>query len=84
MTLYIAGASLFTDELVKPFFSLVGSHLVEPWRNGPYMDSVGVPLAYLIVVVMLGLPQLAFALIGGFLARRAQDPQHSKLIGRGP
>src|SRR4051794_35774045 len=34
LALYIAGVSLFTEELVRPFFDLVLKQLIEPLRNG--------------------------------------------------
>jgi len=66
LALYIAGVSLFTEELVRPFLRLVLKHLLEPIRYRPYLNILGFP--YLIMIATLILPQLAFALIGGFLS----------------
>ena len=68
LALYIAGVSLFTEELVRPFLRLVLKHLLEPIRFRPYLNILGFP--YLIMIATLILPQLAFALIGGLLSRR--------------
>jgi hypothetical protein len=69
LALYIAGASLFTEELVTPFFELVTQHLVVPLRNGPYITTASVLIPCIVVITILILPQLAFALTGGLLFR---------------
>ena len=68
LALYIAGVSLFTEELVRPFLRMVLKQLLEPIRYRPYLNILGFP--YLIMIATLILPQLAFALIGGFLSRQ--------------
>jgi hypothetical protein len=67
LALYIAGASLFTEELVTPFFELVTQHLVVPLRNGPYITTDSLLIPCIVVIAILILPQLAFALTGGLL-----------------
>ena len=67
---YVALARLFPGPR-GPVYSYV-SILLDPivaniGRERPF---VFIPIASSVVVVMLGLPQLAFALIGGFLSRR--------------
>ena len=70
LALFIAGASLFTEELVTPFFELVRQHLVEPLKDGPYLTTASLVIPCIVVIAILSLPQLAFALIGSFLFRR--------------
>src|SRR5271170_4739864 len=41
LALYIAGVSLFTEELVRPFLRLVLEHLLEPIRFRPYLNILG-------------------------------------------
>ena len=69
LALYIAGASLFTEELVMPFFDLVRQHLVKPLMNGPYFTTASHVIPCIVVIAILILPQLVFAMIGGSLFR---------------
>ena len=55
---------------------------------GPVSNTIGqnwpvvhIPIFYSVAVVMLALPQMTFALIGGFLFRKFKISEHSKLIG---
>jgi hypothetical protein len=65
--LYIALA-VFSRQAVIPYLELS----LQPIRETISQDWTVVLIAtiYSAAVVMLGLPQLAFALVGGFLARR--------------
>jgi hypothetical protein len=68
LALYVAGVSCFTYEELEPYFELVNGLLRRSF--GPYITTVYVLTAYSIFAMLLVLPQLAFALIGGFLFRR--------------
>jgi hypothetical protein len=66
-----------TCAVLDSSYEPIGSYLT-PWlelmdkligRNQPFLF---VPIACLGMVVMLGLPQLVFALIGGFLSRKCR------------
>ena len=68
---YIVSASLFAKELVIPYLRLVHTPFVS------YIDALArtsiqcyFVIYYLILAVLLGLPLLAVALIGGFFFRR--------------
>jgi hypothetical protein len=68
LAFYVAAASLYPSELVMPyllvFLSPLASAVGEP-------RSVGLILVFIfIAVVLLGLPQLVFALLGGLLCRK--------------
>ena len=69
LAFYIAAASLFTEELARPLFDLIVNHLFASLRNGPYLNNVGHLIGYSATIAILALPQLAIALIGGFLFR---------------
>jgi uncharacterized protein YggT (Ycf19 family) len=70
LAFYVALVSFFPDS-----YEPIGSYLallVEPMekfigRNRPF---ILIPIAYFVAIIMLGWPQVAFALIGGFLSRR--------------
>jgi hypothetical protein len=66
---YIAGASLFTEKLVMPFFYLVIEHLEKPLMNGPHITPASQLIPCIVVIAILILPQLVFAMIGGSLFR---------------
>lgn len=69
LALYIALAILFTDALVQSYLELA----IKPVRETLARTGWTTPrllVAYFIVSLWATLPQLAFALIGGFLARR--------------
>jgi hypothetical protein len=63
LVLYLALVSFFAEGSVMPYLYLVLK---------PLAQTIGlhIPVFYAITAVMLGLPQLAFALIGGILSRR--------------
>jgi hypothetical protein len=68
LTLYIAMAILFTDELGQSYLELA----IEPLRatiGRRGWTTSRLLIAYFIVSLWACLPQLAFALIGGFLSR---------------
>ncbi len=67
--LYVAGVTAFTKELI-PVFEKAVRPLVDLLRDGPYMSTANLFVAYTIIAVLLSLPQLAFAAIGGFLTHR--------------
>jgi hypothetical protein len=69
LAFYIAGVSLLTEELVRPLFDLLVKHLFATLWNGPYRNNVGHLIGYSVTIALLALPQVAFALIGGFLFR---------------
>ena len=70
LAVYIVLAIWFGEETVGPFASL----FIEPFANiiGRDSEMIFVPIACSIGVVVLGLPQVAFALIGGVLSRKYQ------------
>jgi hypothetical protein len=69
LALYVALA-VFSPQTVIPYLELS----LEPIRSTIGLDRTIVLNAtiYSVVVVMLGWPQVAFALIGGFLSRRVK------------
>jgi hypothetical protein len=71
---YAVSASLFAKELVIPYIRLL--HMPFMLNIDNYMRMSRQPYFvsyYLILAVLLGLPLLAFALIGGFFCRRLAD-----------
>ena len=68
LAFYVTGAILFTEESVMPYLNLVLKPLAR--AIGPILSIGDILVLASVAVVMLGLPQLAFALIGGFLFRR--------------
>src|SRR4051812_42624100 len=68
LVFYVALVSYFSHQVV-------GTYLA-PWATpieqfiGRHRPYVLIPILFTITVVMLGLPQMAFALIGGLLSRR--------------
>jgi hypothetical protein len=69
LAFYIAGVILLTEELVRPLFDLIVKHLFTALWNGPYRNNVGHLIGYSVIIAILALPQVTFALIGGFLFR---------------
>ena len=69
LALYVSGASFFPEELVIPLMDHIGRPLVEILRDGPYLYRSGYIVLNLVLAVVTALPQLAFALVGGFLFR---------------
>jgi hypothetical protein len=65
LALYVAGAWFFTESLLMPYLDLG----IGPVSRtiGPNWPVVYIPLRYSLAVVMLALPQITFALLGGFL-----------------
>jgi hypothetical protein len=72
LALYIAGVILLTEELVRPLFDLTVKHLFTGLWNGPYRNNVGHLIGYSVTIAILAIPQVAFALIGGFLFRYSE------------
>jgi hypothetical protein len=74
LAFYVALVSFSPDsyEPIGSYLALVESVLVEPMEKfiGRARPFILVPIAYFVAVIMLGWPQVAFALIGGFLSRR--------------
>jgi len=66
---YIAGASLYAEELVRPFVELVISPLADVLRVGPYITTSSLIIIYATLAVILSLPLVVIALVGGFLFR---------------
>lgn len=80
LALYIVAASCVTYEGLRPYLDLV----LDPLRKsfGPSPTIVYAAVVYLTFAVILVLPQMAFALMGGLLfgrfgtaERRDQDPR---------
>jgi hypothetical protein len=69
LALYVAGVSLLTEELARLLFDLIVKHLFTTLWNGPYRNYVGHLIGYSVMIAVLALPQVAFALIGGFVFR---------------
>ena len=67
---YIALALLFPGPSgpIRPYVAIVLDPIVAPMRLTHTLSSV--LIIWLVVLFMLGWPQVAFALIGGFLSRR--------------
>jgi len=68
LAFYVVLASFFRVEVVVPYLSL----LLDPIRDTIAMDRpfVLIPVLFSAGVVLLGWPQLALALLGGFLFDR--------------
>jgi hypothetical protein len=68
LALYVASVSSFGEEVVIAYLRL----LLDPLEKilGRYPLGVLVATLCSVAVVMLSLPQVAFALIGGFLSRK--------------
>jgi hypothetical protein len=75
LALYIAGVSCSTNEVLRPYLDLVHGPLRKFF--GPYITTVYTLAVYSIFVMILVLPQVAFALIGGFLFRRFRDDRET-------
>jgi hypothetical protein len=69
LALYIAGVTVFTKELI-PVFERAVRPLADFLRDGPIISRVNLFVACTIIAVVLSLPQLAFAAVGGFLTQR--------------
>jgi hypothetical protein len=69
LALYIVGVVFLIEDLVRPLFNLIVKHLFTTLSNGPYRNNVGHLIGYSVTIAILALPQVAFALIGGFLFR---------------
>jgi hypothetical protein len=70
LVLFVVGAIFFTEELVMSYLALFLRHIVKFIGQRP--PEVLIPILFSGAIIMLGLPQLAFALLGGFLSRRYQ------------
>jgi hypothetical protein len=67
LALYVAVASYFFNEVVNPYLVL----FLDPIANIIGQDQMlKIPTLCAYAVILLGWPQLAFALIGGLLSRR--------------
>ena len=80
LAVYIAAVSRVTYEQLRPYLDLVLEPLKKSFGPSPALARSAV--VYLIFAVMLVLPQMAFALIGGLIfrkfravERRDQDPR---------
>jgi hypothetical protein len=69
LALYVVSTISFRDRVVEPYLNLF--QFLDPILEGiGGTPVVSVPIRIFIFSVILVLPQLAFALIGGFLSRR--------------
>jgi hypothetical protein len=68
LALYVAGAILFYDEFVMSYLVLFLRPIVTVIGQRP--PVVLIPIYFSCAIIMFGLPQLAFALLGGFLSRK--------------
>lgn len=68
LVLYVVLASCFRAEVVNPYLVLFFDPIVR--IIGQDRPIIYIPIAYSTCVVTLGLPQVAFALMGGFLSHR--------------
>ena len=68
LALYIVGVSLYQEKFVTRYFDLFISPYVRTF--GPSLTSVYIVVLYSITVVMLVLPQVAFALVGGLVSHK--------------
>jgi hypothetical protein len=68
LAVFVAGAIFFTEELVMSYLALVLRSMVTIIGQRP--PVVLIPIWFSCAIIMLGLPQVAFALVGGFLSRR--------------
>jgi hypothetical protein len=68
LALYLSLARFFPDETLMPYLSLS----IKPMEKSILRDYplVFIMITWFIVVVTLGLPQVGFAFIGGFLSRK--------------
>ncbi len=67
LALYVAGAIIFTEELVIPYLHLALNPLARAIGIGRSLSTRDVLAIVSVAGVMLTLPQVAFALIGGFI-----------------
>jgi hypothetical protein len=68
LALYVAGAIFFFDELVMSYLASFLRPIATVIGQRPRV--VLIPIFFSSAIIMLGLPQLAFALLGGFLFRK--------------
>jgi hypothetical protein len=68
LALYVVLASCLRDETVIPYLNLALDPLIEN-IIGRFPLFVFIPIAYSVATVLLALPQMVLALIGGFLSR---------------
>ncbi len=68
LVLYVAGACLFSEQLLMSYLYLVVWPVTSLIGRNPLM--VHIPIAYITAVFLLALPQVTFALIGAFLFRK--------------
>jgi hypothetical protein len=69
LALYVTAVSLYTEELVPPFLDFL-EPLVVTLRDGTTLGTSGVLIVESAVALILLLPQVGFALAGGFLLRK--------------
>jgi hypothetical protein len=67
LVLYVAGACLFSEQLLMSYLYLVVWPVTRLIGQSRF---VNIPIVYLIAVFMLAMPQVTFALIGAFLFRK--------------
>jgi hypothetical protein len=70
LALYVVGAIFFTEELVMPYVNLALKPLAKTIGIGPLMSTRDILVLVSVTGVMLVLPQVALALIGGFIFRK--------------
>jgi hypothetical protein len=77
LALYVAGAIFFTEELVMPYLNLALKPLAKTMVIGPFPHTVFFLVIVSVAGVMLVLPQVALALIGGLLFRKFKIAERS-------
>ncbi len=78
LALFIALASFFTDELLWPYLNLVIEPIVR--AHGAVFTTIEYRSFEVVLAAMLVLPQIAIALIGGFLSRHGRIAIRSDTI----
>jgi hypothetical protein len=69
LALFVVLAACFGEEVVLPYARLFIAPLAKIIGTD---NAIFIPIAYSVGAVALGLPQVAFALMGGFLSRKYQ------------
>ena len=71
---YVALSVLFADDLIVPAIRFALEPLVAILREGPYLDTADLVFLYALGSLLMVLPQLLFALIGGLLSSALKNP----------
>jgi hypothetical protein len=70
LAFFVPLAYLYTEEMVQPYFLWVLRLRSLQRTVNHFSPVVRVPIFYSIATLLVGLPQLAFAIIGGLLSRK--------------